>query len=246
MAVMHASNKPAPPAGPVGPLHGAEHAAAVQAMWAGALGRTVRCVPARRTVMAASAGRVLYGKLHGRGRAAAAAEWRWLHVLPLLGIGSAKPVAWIGAGRRSLLVTEALRGRSLDAWAADAVREGWMPQLVHYVTTALASFVRRLHDHGLIHRDLNGAHLWVVDPRRSGAPVVLDVERVFRPRWRVRRWIVKDLASLYASMPTALPPSTGLRFLRRYLGGAVTGQRGLLRAIERKVQRIRAHRPRYG
>ena len=246
MGVMHASNKPARPDGPVGPLHGAEHASAVQAMWVGALGRTVRGVPGRRTLMASSSGRVLYAKLHCRGRAAAAAEWRWLHLLPLLGIGAAKPVAWIGTGRRSLLVTEAVRGRSLDAWAADAVREGWLPQLVHYVTTALPGFVRRLHDHGLIHRDLNGAHLWVTDPRHGGAPVVLDVERVFRPRWRVRRWIVKDLASLFASMPAVLPRSTGPRFLRRYLGGAVTRQRGLVRAIARKVRRIRAHRPRYG
>lgn len=246
MGVKHASNKPARAGGPPGPLHGGEHADAVRGLWDGSLGRTVRCVPTRRTLAVVSNGTVLYAKLRRGDRGAAAAEWRWLHVLPLMGIATAAPVAWIARARRSLLVTRALPGRSLDAWACDAARAGWLPELVDWVCRDLAAFVRHLHRQNLIHRDLNAAHLFVDDPRRGGAPALLDVERVFRPRWRRRRWIVKDLASLLASSPVALPPLTGLRFLRRYLDAPLYEHRRLMRAIATKAARIRAHRPKFG
>ena len=243
----HASNKPEREADPPGPLPGAEHADLVQRLWDGSLGRTVRCVPTRRTLMAVADGTVLYAKLRRGGRAAGAAEWRWLHLLPLLGVTTASPVAWIVRGRRSLLVTRALSDRrSLDAWAADAARAGWLPELFTWVIRELATFVRHLHGHGLIHRDLNAAHLFCVDPRRGGAPALLDVERTFRPRWRWRRWVVKDLATLLASSPVPVPRRVMLRFLRRYLAAPLGDHVGLMRAIRRKATRIRARRPRFG
>lgn len=244
--VKHASNKPARAGGAPGPLHGGEHAAVVRGLWNGSLGRTVRCVPTRRTLVAVSGGTVLYAKLRRGDRGVAAAEWRWLHVLPLLGIATAAPIAWLASGRRSLLATLALPGRSLDAWACDAVREGWLPELCRWIRRDLADFVARLHGQNLIHRDLNAAHLFGDDPRRGGPLALLDVERVFRPRWRRRRWIVKDLASLFASRPIELPPLTGLRFLRRYLGEPLYRHRGLLRAIAAKAARVRARRPKFG
>ena len=165
--------------------------------------------------MVASGGEVLYAKMRFGARGKAAAEWNWLHLLPMLGIAAAAPVAWIGRGRRSLLVTAAVPGRSLDAWACDAAREGWLAQLSGYACRLVAAAVRRLHDGGLVHRDLNCAHLFVEDPRRDSPPSLLDVERMFRPKWRFRRWIVKDLASLLASVPVQLPTLTKLRFARR-------------------------------
>jgi hypothetical protein len=245
---MGVSNKPEDPdaAAPVG--EGGRYHDAVASLWRGALGRTVRCVPTRRTIAARVDDTWLFGKLRRGARAAraAAAEWHWLHVMPLLGLRVPQPIAWIGRGGRSLLVTAALRGRALDAWAVDAADSGWLDALVDYACAHVAPQVRRLHDCGLAYRDLYWNHVWCEDPRAGTPPLFLDVERVFQPRWRRRRWLVKDLAGLWATVPVELPKHAAVRFLRAYFGEPLAPHRALLAAIERKAERIRRHEPRYG
>lgn len=246
---MDASNKPDSPAGRWRTLAEPELAEAVDGLWSGRVGRTVRCVPTRRTVALPFAGGWLFGKWRVGGGNAASAEWRWLHLLPLLGIRTAEPIVWIGSRRRSLLVTSGVTGRSLDAWAVDAVRGGWLAAVVNYACHEVAPAVRRLHDQGLVYRDLYWNHLFAPDPRsvrRGDAPVFLDCERILRPRWRWRRWVVKDLASLWASVPAPVGRSAALRFLRSYLGEPLAGHRRLMLAIAGKAARIRRHVPRYG
>lgn len=254
--VKHASNKPATSDDRDLSIVVGEHADAVQGFWHGWFGQTVRCVPWRRTLMgarraegASNRGRevTLYAKLHRRRRRVAAAEWRWLHMLPMLGIATAVPVAWMADRLRAMVVTEAVAGRSLDAWAVDASREGWLPQLFDYACREVAPFARRLHAAGLIHRDLNCAHLFASDPRTADAPAIIDVERMCRPRLRWRRWIVKELASLLQSAPVAVPIRVRLRFLRVYAPERSKAQRrGLLEAISRKAERAARHEPKYG
>ncbi|MFT4840491.1 MAG: hypothetical protein ACI8UD_000932 [Planctomycetota bacterium] len=189
----------------------------------------------------------LYAKLYRRRKRTAAAEWHWLHMLPLLGIESAQPIAWLADRRASLIVTSAVKGRSLDAWLVDAAAEDWLGEVFDYACREVAPFSRRLHDQGLIHRDLNCAHLFVTDPRSAGRPAVIDVERMFRPRWRWRRWVVKELASLLASSPVPVPIRVALRFLCCYQPELTTRQRRrLARAVGRKVARVLAHQPRFG
>ncbi len=243
---MGVSNKPEDPAAAAAVGDGGRFRDAVASMWDGALGRTVRCVPTRRTVAAQVGDAWLFGKWRHGARRAAAAEWHWLHVLPLLGVRVPEPVAWVGRGNRSLLVTVGLPGRALDAWAVDAADAGWLDELVAYACEHVAPRVRLLHDRGLAYRDLYWNHVWCEDPRRGTAPMFLDVERVFQPRWRRRRWLVKDLAGLLASVPVELPPRAALRFLRIYFGEPLAPHRRLLAAIERKADRIRRHSPRYG
>jgi hypothetical protein len=84
-----------------------------------------------------------------------------------------------------------------------------------------------------------------LDPRGGATPTFLDVERVFRPVWRRRRWNVKDLAGLASSLPVAVSGSALLRFLRAY-DSAMARDRRWVRAIARKAARIRAHAPRFG
>jgi hypothetical protein len=115
----------------------------------------------------------------------------------------------------------------------------------------VAKAVRRLHDQGLVFRDLYWNHLFARDLSPDSEPVFLDVERVFRPRWRWERWVVKDLAGLLASVPAALAlrAGDGVRFLRSYLGAdwpLRSRRHRLMRKIAAKAARIRAHRPRYG
>jgi heptose I phosphotransferase len=168
-----------------------------------------------------------------------------LHVLPLLGVRVPAPIAWLRRAGRSLLVTAALPGRSLDAWALDAAAGGWLDELVDYAAQHVAPMVRKLHEGGLVHRDLYWNHVFSEDPRRGTPPALLDVERVFAPRWRWRRWLVKDLAGLLASLPVAVSTRQRLRFLRAYLG-TLRGERALLAAIAAKAGQVRAHVPRYG
>lgn len=223
-------------------------AAVLQALWDGAAGRTVRCVPTRRTVAMPVSGGWLFAKWRDGALADAAAEWRWLHELPALGLCTPEPVAWIGRGRRTMLVTKGVAGRSMDAWMQQAAAGGWGAELADYAARCVAPLVRRLHDQRLVYRDLYWNHVFVVDPRRSDAPVFLDVERVFRPRWRWRRWVVKDLAGLRASVPAGIvvSPRQELRFLRAYAGGSLRGLQGLCRAIRAKARRIGAHAPKFG
>jgi len=209
---MHASNKPENPEAPDLDVLLGRYASAVRGLWSGSLGCTVRCVPTRRTVATAVDGSWLFGKWRLGARRAAAAEWRWLHLLPMLGLRVPQPVAWLGRGRRTLLVTAGLPGRGVDAWAVDAAREGWLPELVAWACRHMAPLVRRLHDRGLVYRDLYWNHVFVDDPRRDAAPALLDVERVFQPRWRLRRWRIKDLAGLLASVPVELKHRAALRF----------------------------------
>jgi RIO-like serine/threonine protein kinase len=198
-------------------------------------------------MMATSGSATLYAKLYRKRLRIAAREWHWLHMLPLLGISSAQPVAWLADRHSALIVTAAVPGRSLDSWAVDAAEEGWLEAVFSYACRSVAPFARRLHRHGLIHRDFNSAHLFCADPRAAGAPSIIDVERVFRPRLRWQRWIVKDLASLLASSPVAVPISVQLRFLRRYAPDATTAEvRKLARAVGRKARRVHRHQPRYG
>lgn len=220
---------------------------AVRGFWFGRLGQTVRCVPWRRTMYAVLGSETLYAKLYRRRMRAAAVEWHWLHMLPLLGLESAQPIAWLADRHTNLIVTASVKGRSLDAWLVDAAAEGWLGDVFGYACREVAPFARRLHGQGLIHRDLNCGHLFATNPRSAGRPAVIDVERMFRPRWRWRRWVVKELASLLASSPVPVPVPVALRFLCSYQPELNTRQRRkLARAVGRKVARILAHQPRFG
>lgn len=191
-------------------------------------------------------GAQLYAKLRCGRRRDAVAEWHWLHALPAMGVRTPAPVAFLGSPRRSVLVTAGVAGRSFDSWAVAALAEGWFDGLVRQVCNLVAPVVKRLHDHGVVYRDLYWNHIFSKDPRTGAEPVFLDVERAMRPRWLWRRWVVKDLAGLLASAPDAAWGRPAVRFLRAYLGGTVREHRHMLAAVSAKAARIRGHAPRFG
>jgi hypothetical protein len=223
-----------------------QHAEAVRALWRGSIGRTVRCVPSRQTLMAKDQTETLFAKRYCSARRAAA-EWRWLERLRGAGLAGPPPVALVRGRRGGMVVLGAVPGRSLDAWALDAAREGWLGRWYDYLVADVAPWVRALHARGWIHRDLNLAHLYAEDPRGGGDPAVIDVERMLRPRLRWQRWVVKELASLLASSPVPTPPRVSLRFLRAYLDGASRSRRRrIARAVLGKAARVGARRPKFG
>lgn len=219
---------------------------AADGLWSGSLGWTVRCTPRRRTAVAVLPnGSLVFGKLrHGR-RRDARRESRWLRDLPALGFRVPELVARRKRGRHSLICTRGLPGRPLDVLLHGARRPEDVTRAARYLVDAVAPVVERLHGAGLVFRDLYCNHLFARG-FDDGEPALLDVERVFRPRFRRRRWHVKDLAGLCASAPATVSGATRLRFLRAYLGGLQGDWKGLATAILRKAARIRSHRPKYG
>lgn len=241
---MQASNKGTP-----------AEAACTQALLAardGAAGVTVRCTPRRITRMVEVDGVLAFAKLRTGRPGDAEAEWRWLHELPQLGLPAPVPLAFVRIGRWTGLLTRALAGRTFDAWAQDAQAEGAhaMQRLCAFAAREVAPKVAALHRAGLVYRDLYWNH--VVADAVDGSVAFLDVERVFRPRWRFERWRMKDLAGLASSYPGDVPLRFAVRFLRAYLAaGACAPQgRGMLRRwmsrASEKARRIRSHAPKFG
>lgn len=209
-------------------------------------GRTIRCTPGRRTtVQALPGGRRVFRKLRSSRPARAMEEWANLGELRDAGFLVPQPLMFARRGGATALAFLDVPGRPLDVLIAECERpESKLPFL-----TQVMALSRRLHAQGYCYRDLYWAHLFAMDLDREAGPIAMvDVERVFKPRWRRRRWLVKDLASLLASWPAARPPrSLMLRLLRAYLGDDFAAEwKGLGRSILRRAEGIRARRPRFG
>jgi hypothetical protein len=129
----------------------------------------------------------------------------------------------------------------------------------------LARFVAAFHRAGFVHRDLYLSHVFISEAepdsfsQGAGLPAcsaqtgtrfrLIDLQRVFRPRWRHRRWVVKDLAALHDSTPVEyVSLRERLRFLCRYarMCDRFGRARDLAGWIERRSRRQRPLRPRKG
>lgn len=154
-------------------------------------------------------------------RSLAGVEWGWMNRLFDAGIPCPVPVA-LGEefdGRRelrSVVVSEAVSGRSLEKWVNDWHEIEHLKQRILQLT---ASLVRRFHARGWVHRDLYLSHLFF-DPanKDDSALALIDLQRVFQPSWNKTRWIVKDLAALQFSVPDSMITRVDrLRWLLAYL-----------------------------
>jgi hypothetical protein len=129
--------------------------------------------------------------------------------------------------RSAILLGEAA-GESLEKWVPahllPAKDDANLPGR-RRLMDGLARFVARFHAAGFVHRDLYlchiffdsaGAAMQAADCERAFC--LIDLQRVFRPRWRGRRWVVKDLAALDFSTPAdRVSRWERLRFLCRYV-----------------------------
>jgi tRNA A-37 threonylcarbamoyl transferase component Bud32 len=111
---------------------------------------------------------------------------------------------------------------------------------------ALLAIVARLHARGWYHRDLYLQHFVV--RASDGALVLIDVGRARREDRPRARWLVKDLAALLHSTPSAVTDRERLGFLARWMSAmritARGARRSFLRAVIRKRARMAAHVPR--
>jgi tRNA A-37 threonylcarbamoyl transferase component Bud32 len=100
--------------------------------------------------------------------------------------------------------------------------------------------VRTLHDAGCVHRDLYASPVFLDDSQGRADLYLIDLARMFVPRWRRFRWYVKDLAQLKYSMPAAWVADFWQPFLAEYLAGVgPRGREGVDLAVGRKVASMR-------
>ena len=149
------------------------------------------------------------------------------------------------AGRRSYLVVSSVPGDAIErcgseflvAHGADGARS---------LTDALARQIAALHGGGFVHRDLYAAHVFLHDSPEGVSLHLIDLARVFAPRWRKFRWRVKDLAQLKYSMPAAWVKNHWDEFLCLYLDICGGPRDRCFQAVDRKATSIRRRAARRG
>ena len=181
-----------------------------------------------------------------------AAWWEWQQVRRLrrAGIPTPTPVAFgekMGGWREkcSFIVLASAPGDSLERWVPRNLMDGRTTIGVEDRRTLVrqvALLARALHQAGFCHRDLYLSHVFV-DMADPSTPVLtlIDLQRVFQPRWRKRRWRVKDLASLHFSCPRqAVSATDRLRFVLAYLDAdrLSPAAKRLVRQVAAKAARI--------
>lgn len=207
-------------------------------------GEIARKVPGRETLRFKLAGHVYYRKLHtGVGWReivknllqfrlpiiGAENEWHALNRLAELQVPSLIPVAF---GKRyrnparqlSFIVTRELAGAvELDKYLQAQVQPLCFRQRLALIDE-LARIARTIHRHGINHRDFYLCHFLLDPVSLNGLTAyarprlyLVDLHRA-QIRQRVpRRWLIKDVASLYFSaMDLGLTKNDMWRFLIRY------------------------------
>ena len=150
-----------------------------------------------------------------------------------------------GEGRSSFLVLAAVPGEPAHHW----LRRVDLPRSVRWhmqceLAILLGELLRRFHARGWRHRDLYLCHLFVAEMVLGWRLSLIDLQRVFRPRWRGERWRIKDLAQLnYSAAAEWVSRSMRMRFARSYFGvkRLTPDQKRVLRKVEWKTSRISRH-----
>ena len=150
-------------------------------------------------------------------------EWRAVQRLKSLGVLTLHPVAYgvVGlnpATRRSYLVTQDLA----DTISLEDLGKQWLtqppsPAIKRALIKRVAGIARTLHSHGMCHRDLYLCHFLLHQNQPDLRVSLIDLHRAFSsPRLR-RRWLIKDIGSLYYScLHLNLTQRDLLRFIRTY------------------------------
>ncbi len=185
-------------------------------------------------------------------------EWRAIHRLQELGVETMRPVAfgqegWNPAGLRSVLVTEELK----DCISLEKYCEGWRdnppaPQTKRALIRRLARISRTLHENGVNHRDFYICHFLLPkswDGSEQGLHLyVIDLHRVQRRQHTPRRWVVKDIGSLwFSAMELGLTRRDLLRFMveyrRRPLRQILDTEAGFWQAVQQRADALYRTRP---
>ncbi len=110
----------------------------------------------------------------------------------------------------------------------------------------LAAFVRKFHDTGFRHRDLYLCHIFC---NSRGQFTLIDLNRVFKPLFFSRKYLIKDLAQLYYSAPGGIfTKSDRLRFYLSYSRKNRLSiiDKFVIKKIKSKAKRMAKHDKKHG
>lgn len=178
-------------------------------------------------------------------------EWEAIRLLRSHGFQTAEPVAF-GQERRRGVVTRSLL-MTAQIPRATAAHE-LLPQLRgearRRLIQKLAEWTARFHGAGFAHKDLYLSHFFVAPGAEGSAPelVCIDLQRLIRPRWLRRRWLVKDLAQLaYSARLVGARRTELLRFYKFYFRRVriENADRRFIRRVWRRVRRLERRPPHY-
>ncbi len=180
----------------------------------------------------------------GERNAIAAREVNVANALEKIGIRTFHPLAWgwtkgWGVRQKSFVVMSQVPGNSIERWLT-TVNLNWRQKL--RLVEQVAKFARSLHKNGWFHRDFYLCHIFIQELDGSYQLALVDLARMFQPRWRVRRWQIKDLAQLnYSALTKDFSKTMRLRFVKIYFGCASLNseQKTILRTIHRRTEQIR-------
>jgi heptose I phosphotransferase len=156
-------------------------------------------------------------------------EWRAIHRLQELGVETMTPVAygqegWNPAAIDSLLITEELQGCvSLERYCEEWEGSPPSPASKRALIKRLAQIARTMHTNGVNHRDFYLCHFLLQQPW-DGTEAdlhlhVIDLHRVQVRSSTPKRWVVKDIGSLwFSAMLLGLTKRDLFRFMRDYRG----------------------------
>jgi hypothetical protein len=151
-------------------------------------------------------------------------EYRVATTLLQSGIPVPAPIAWgwrdQQSERQSFVILEAVPGEPAHLWTARlpaaSTAEAWRRKC--RMVVALADLARKFHRLGFRHRDFYLNHVFVTGYDKDMQLSLIDLQRVFRPRWRPQRWQIKDLAQLnFSATHDGFSQPMRLRFLHHYL-----------------------------
>ena len=180
-------------------------------------------------------------------------EWRAIRRLESLGVETMRLEAygqegWNPARRKSFVVTRALEKTiSLEDYCALWKQAPPQPRHKRLLVERVAVMTRKMHEHGLNHRDLYICHFLLRQPWDGSAEHLhlhlIDLHRVQEHRRLPWRWRVKDVGSLYFSaLDIGLTHRDLLRFLRWYHGQPLRRilheQGDFLRAVEQRARAL--------
>jgi len=234
-------------------------------------GQVFKDMPGRRTMRFARGGKSYFIKIH-RGVGwkeilknlvqlrlpvvSAENERRAIERLHALGVPTMKIAGygcrgWNPARLESFIVTEDLGDTvNLEDFSRNWRARPPAPGLKRALIAAVAETARRLHENGVNHRDFYLCHLRI-EPRAPAARpriVVMDLHRAQLRLATPRRWIVKDIGSLYFSaMDIGLTRRDLLRFMRAYrakpLREILRTEQPFWSAVKRRAERLRRSAP---
>ncbi|MBN2145103.1 MAG: hypothetical protein JW774_10810 [Candidatus Aureabacteria bacterium] len=150
-------------------------------------------------------------------------EWNHLDLVKNLNIPTLDPVAWGEDFRWRLekggfLITKespaTIRVESFLKSLSPAQNK-WREKIVD----TIADYTRCLHENSYFHKDLYLGH-FLIDPRSEDDfdIYLIDLQRLQKHRILAEHYRIKDLASLYFSVPeNSLSRTFQLRFLKKYL-----------------------------